>query len=78
MKFASLMSNPDELMVVYTGEARPAAEIADDWEGNASIIITDDRNRETEVDGYTRLVRLIRDTPTEVCICLQKEVNSNA
>ena len=77
VKFANLMTSPDELMIVYQ-ESRAAVEIADEWEGNEIITITDDRERKTEIGGYTRLVRLIRDTPTEVCICLQKEVNANA
>ena len=71
------MTSPDELMIVYQ-ESSAAVEIADKWEGNEIITITDDRERKTEIEGYTRLVRLIRDTPTEVCICLQKEVNANA
>lgn len=77
MKIASLMTALDELMVVYP-ENRAAAEIADEWEGNDTLIITDARGRETIAEGYTRLVRLIRDTPDEVCVCMQKEVTTDA
>lgn len=76
-KIVSKLLGTNELMIVYYDD-RSAPQIAADWDSCETVVSVNELGVETSYDGFSRLMRMVREDNNEVYIGLTKEVKIDA